>query len=253
MGSRRSMSWRVWEWLEERSVGGARAGRLSSPRFPDSEAMAGIKTHERVARLLDPPTGSIVMDVGPGLGSFTDRLTVMGYRPVAVGIAPEQFRVEGTPYVQADLDVGLPLDTASVVGVVAIEVIEHLEAPRRFFREASRCLHLGGWLILTTPNILSIASKLSFALRDRFTYFGDFEYESNGHISPLSEIDIRRIAIRSGFEVEQVTYNVGKLPVPGIRHRYPLKSDRFRTRTFGESLIMKLRKVGPPSQDVVRG
>jgi SAM-dependent methyltransferase len=220
--------------------------------FPDSEAMAGKNTHETVAHLLDPPARAIVIDAGPGLGSFTERLTAIGHRPVAIGVAPEQFLVKYTPYVQADLDVGLPLDAASVTGMVAIEVIEHLEAPLRFFREAGRCLRTGGWLIVTTPNTLSLASKLSFALRNRFTYFGDEVYETNGHISPVSEIDIRRIAARSGFEVEHVTYNVGKLPIPKIRHRYPLKSDRFQTRMFGESLIMKLRKVGPPAQHVVR-
>lgn len=103
------------------------------------------------------------------------------------------------------------------------------------------------------PNVLSLASKLSLVVRNVPIYFDDHEYETNGHISPVSLIDLERIATRSGLHVEQVCYSVGKLPIPKLRHWVPLQHPRFRTRAFGESLIVKMRRLGPPSADIHRG
>jgi hypothetical protein len=47
--------------------------------------------------------------------------------------------------------------------------------------------------------------------------------------------------------VEDVTYNAGKLPLPRIHHRYLLTRAPWRTQAFGETLIVKLRKTGPPA------
>jgi 2-polyprenyl-3-methyl-5-hydroxy-6-metoxy-1,4-benzoquinol methylase len=46
--------------------------------------------------------------------------------------------------------------------VVSIETIEHLENPRALFRELVRALRPRGLLLVTTPNQLSVLSKLSF-------------------------------------------------------------------------------------------
>ena len=51
--------------------------------------------------------------------------------------------------------------------VVSIETIEHLENPRALFRELVRALRPGGLLLVTTPNQLSVLSKLCFVLKDR--------------------------------------------------------------------------------------
>lgn len=227
------------------------SGRAPEALPPD--AMAGEGTHEAVVQMLDGAGVAPVVDLGAGLGAFSQTLRRRGHDAVAVGIAIEQFQATDVPYVAADLDAGLPFRSASLGGIVAIELLEHLEAPLRLLREAARCLRLKGWLILTTPNVLSLASKLSYFARDRHTYFGDDEFLNNGHISPVSLVDVARIASRCGLEIEDVTYNVGKLPVPRLRHRFPLRSDMFRNQLLGESLIVKLRKTGEPLAEIVRG
>lgn len=220
-------------------------------RHFDPDAMAGIGTHEIVAGLVDPPAGP-VLEVGPGQGAFTARLANTGYRALAIGVEAKQYTAIA-PFIQADIDRGLPVKTASLEGIVAIEVIEHLENPLWFFREARRCLVSEGWLIVTTPNVQSVAARLSVLLRGHFTYFGETAYRSNGHISPVTLQQVNWIAERCGLVAEEVTYNVGKLPIPRVRHRFPLRSPLFRNSLLGECVIVRLRKSRPPARTITRG
>jgi SAM-dependent methyltransferase len=206
-----------------------------------------------VAALLDPPAGGIVLDAGAGQGAFTSWLAGHGYRVIALGIEPSQFRFGEARFVQTNLDQGLPFPDQSVEGIAAIEVLEHLENPLGLIREASRCLQRGGWLALTTPNVKSISSRLSFFVRGHHLYFGPNDYEANGHINPVSIDQIRSIAERAGMTVEIVTYNLGKLPVPGLRHRLLLTHPRFRTELWGDALIVLLRKLRSKQLKINRG
>jgi SAM-dependent methyltransferase len=213
--------------------------------------MAGVGTHRIVAELIDPPSGPVI-DVGPGQGAFATRLVDAGYDVAAIGIHPQQY-IGTAPLVHGDLDRGLPFRSASLHGIVAIEVIEHLENPLWFVREACRCLIQDGWLIVTTPNVRSVAARLSVLLRGHPTYFGEAEYRLNGHINPVSVEQVERIAERCGLAVEIVTYNVGKMPIPWIRHRFPLRQGPFRTGLWGECVIVRLRKTAAVPQTINRG
>lgn len=227
--------------------------RAGASRQAAPHAMAGELTHEVALALVpDPPAGGVVLDAGAGQGAFSMLLRNRGYQVVAAGIKPEQF-TDPIDYVACDLDATLPFPGESFEGIVAIELIEHLESPLAFVRDCARCLVEGGWLVISTPNILSVASKLSFAVRDVPIYFGEHEYRTNGHISPVSVVDLSRIAGRCGLVVEAAKYSVGKIPVPRLRHRMPMRSEFLRRKAFGESVIVGFRKVGAPRKDVVRG
>jgi SAM-dependent methyltransferase len=229
-------------------------GAISSQEHHlDAGRMAGIGTHAAVAALVDPPDGGTVLDAGAGEGAFTEWLFSHGYNAVAAGIERQQYRFPGASFVQTDLDQGLPFSNSSLAGIVAVEVLEHLENPLRFFREATRCLSDGGWLVVTTPNVRSISSRFSFLIRGHHLYFGRADYEGNGHISPIGLDQIQAIAARVGLSVELVTYNVGKLPVPRLRHRVLLRGRRFLNELWGDALIVRLRKASPPQRVVHRG
>jgi len=63
-----------------------------------------------------------------------------------------------------DLTRGLPYTDSSFDLVVLTEVLEHLENHRAAISELSRVIRPGGRLILTTPNIMRLDSRLGFAL-----------------------------------------------------------------------------------------
>lgn len=72
--------------------------------------------------------------------------------------------------------------------------IEYLENPRAFMREVVRLRKLGGWLIVTTPNQLSLLSKLTLILKNQFSAFQEAPGLYPAPITALLEIDLIRIA-----------------------------------------------------------
>lgn len=227
-----------------------------APRCIDPTTGAGIYTHEVVATLLDPPNGLPVLDLGAGIGNFTAFLDGAGYRVTAVDIDKDDYERAGlssAPFLASNLDEGLPSMEGPIGGVVAIEIIEHLENPLRLVREVAEVLVDGGWFIVTTPNISSVGSQLERMVRGHDSGFDDYSYSANGHISPVSLTQLERMGARVGLVVETATYNVGKLPIPKLRQRYPLSSGWARSSRFGDSLIVKFRRSGDVPASFVRG
>ena len=78
--------------------------------------------------------------------------------------------------VQADLNSDWPIPTHYVDFGFALEVIEHVENPRHFFRQMKRITKPGGHIFITTPNNHSLSSKLTFLLRGQHRYFQEASY-----------------------------------------------------------------------------
>jgi SAM-dependent methyltransferase len=108
----------------------------------------------------------------------------------------------------------------------ACEVIEHLENPWHFFRECHRILKAGGLLVLSTPNIQCPLSRQLF-LKDATLIWFDPPQVKGGHINPLPYWELALIAERTGFQVEEFTYNI---------------TDQSH-RLYGEILILKIRRL----------
>jgi SAM-dependent methyltransferase len=71
--------------------------------------------------------------------------------------------------------------------VVSTETIEHLENPFHFIRELSRVTKPNGVIIITTPNVHSIRSRLKYLFCGLPTLFEYVADDNMGqHISPVS-------------------------------------------------------------------
>jgi SAM-dependent methyltransferase len=155
-----------------------------------------------------------VLDLGTGAGAFLQRLLDSGYDAEGVDIATSQVKAQGT-VLSADLNTGLPDNLGFYDAICAIELIEHLENPRYFFRLV--CAHLArdGILLVTTPNIDSIASRARFLVRGRYQWFEDEDYRISGHITPLAHWQILQIANECGLILRATA--VGPPPIMGPR------------------------------------
>jgi 2-polyprenyl-3-methyl-5-hydroxy-6-metoxy-1,4-benzoquinol methylase len=141
---------------------------LDDPR-PATDAAEGV--HEAVLALLKSEPPGQLLDAPAGEGAFALHARERGYAVVCGDIAPARFRSSDMKCLKLDLNQPWDLESESFDCVVSIEAVEHLENPWHLVREANRVLKTQGTLILTTPNILSIRSRLSYLLYGYPNYF----------------------------------------------------------------------------------
>jgi SAM-dependent methyltransferase len=158
--------------------------------------------------------GGHVLDVGSGEGGWIERLrrNPEVARVTAVDIVDDGAGLLGGVEFHL-LDVSsspLPCASESVDWVFAVELIEHLANPRHFMKEAHRCLKAGGKLLITTPCNESVTARLSFLFRGYFPAFCEHDYRLSGHITPVTELDIKRMAHEVGCGDVKFSY-----PLPG--------------------------------------
>lgn len=151
-------------------------------------------THERVVgvleKLVDFRTGPRVLDIGAGQGALSVRLKELGARVSACDVVPEQFDVPGVDFRAVQKDGSLPFEDASFDVAVAVEVLEHLDSHDHFFSEVARVLAPNGIVMFTTPNVLSLKSRLRFLFTGFFYSFGPLEPFTRDpvsqHIAPFT-------------------------------------------------------------------
>jgi len=160
-----------------------------------------------------------LLDVGCGAG----RLWPFVQTQFETYIGADVLRYDGFPasadFHTINLDTGnVPLADGSADVVAGLETIEHLENPRAYVRELVRLCKPGGWVVVTTPNQLSLLSKLSLVLLNEFSWFRGGNYPA--HITALVEIDLRRIAAECKLENAKVDYSRhGR--IPGVSVKWP--------------------------------
>ncbi len=143
-------------------------------------------------------------------------------------------------FVVHDLDQPtIPLTANSAQVVTAVETIEHLENPWAFGRELARLAAPGGWVVVTTPNQLSVLSKATLVLKNVFNAFQPSSYPA--HRTALLEIDLRRVMEEAGLEQTVVRYSgEGRWPLSGAH--YPRIGGKWWPRGCSDNLAIIARK-----------
>jgi len=162
---------------------------------------------------LDWPSARVA-DVGAGRGHFC---SVLGEELRARGIEPREhlfpsdrdpssFGYAGVSCARVGPDGRLPYADDSCDAVVSIEVVEHVEDQFAFLRELARVARPGARVIVTTPNVLSLSSRvrtLAWGFPDLFDPLplaGADERRLGGHIHPITPYFLAFAALRAGLE-----------------------------------------------------
>ena len=204
---------------------------------------AGISNdaiYNATARVIEEfNTSGGVLDFGAGLGHLTNRLVGMKrFQSVAAIdlMAKPDDVASSVQWIRADLNGPTPFPAKNFDVVVAIEIIEHLENPRRVLRELSRIVKPGGLLVISTPNSESLRSLLSLVIRGHFAAFGEESYPA--HISALLRVDFTRIFREAGLAPLGFRFtNVGGIPKSPAQSWQSLSFNTLRGRWFSDNVV----------------
>jgi len=145
---------------------------------------------------------SHVLDAGAGHGALSKTLVELGYQVTACDYNDEIFYYNEVDFYKADLTKKLPFSDENFDAVIAVEVMEHIFDHENFFSEAYRILKKNGKLLISTPNILSLKSRLRFFFSGYFYSFAKIDYNrDNGlqHIAALTFDQFVFLAHKFGF------------------------------------------------------
>jgi 2-polyprenyl-3-methyl-5-hydroxy-6-metoxy-1,4-benzoquinol methylase len=216
------------------------------------------------ARVLDAPCG--------GSPALTLALIERGFGAVGADVDQEAETQLGKAFQRVNLDEPLPWQDQAFDAVFSTEGIEHLENHFSFLREVCRILKPGGLLILTTPNITALRSRVRFfgsgffgrdsrpldeASRHPLHHIGlatfpELRYEL--HMSGFRLIDVRHTHVKpiSYFYAiyapwmwlyTSVAFRKEKDPVQRARNKEILATLLSPSVLFGECLMLIAKKV----------
>jgi SAM-dependent methyltransferase len=217
---------------------------LATPPSVEERARASLgisaeAIYRLVARVLRQrhPGGGTLLDVGCGAGHLWAHVADQFDRYDGADVVRYDDFPASANFHRVDLDTGrVPLPDGSADVVAAVETIEHLENPRAFARELARLARPGALVVVTTPNQLSLLSKLSLVLRNRFPAFT--ERSDPGHITALLEADLVRIARECGL-VDAAIHYTGSGRIPGTARHWP---SGLGGRAFSDNLLLAARR-----------
>ena len=202
--------------------------------------------HEWVLRILQSeglPLEASVLDFGAGQGFLIRALKNHGLMSLmGADLLPAPAEIN-TLWKQADLN-SFPSQEFSQKfdWVIGVEVIEHLENPRNTLRQMAQMIKPGGKILLTTPNVESWRSFLSFMLRGHFVDFLDSSYPA--HITPIIRMDLERIIKECGLEIRSVQYSdKGVLPFFTKWTWQKISARILKGKRFSDHILLVARKV----------
>jgi len=155
------------------------------------------------------PAGARVLDAPCGAGALALKLSEAGFDAWGLDLVAEARPFLRGRLLLGDLNRPLPWADASFHALFSIEGIEHLENRFSFLREAHRILRVEGLLVITTPNIVSLRSRLRF-LGSGFFHrdsrpLNESERHPLHHIGLATFADLRYALHTSGFALLHVS------------------------------------------------
>ena len=181
----------------------------------------------RVLDLIEPwRVGGRLLDVGCSIGHFLRLAADRGWDGLglevgnrAVRYAREQMGVQVTEKLLADAD--LPPGSFDMVACLAL--LEHLNEPLELLRQVHQILKPGGVLVVSVPNVESLACRIMHEATATF--------DGRNHLIYFSPRTLTRMLKLAGFEVVSFETQVTALePILNwLQYRDPYFDDRNDT------------------------
>ena len=173
-------------------------------------SLTSRNTHNKTLEILSSKTLGLLLDAPAGEGAFAARWRALGGSAISLDRDISVSRAN-VSCLLADLNGFLPLNDCCFDAISCIDGIKHLENPFLLIREFYRILKNPGYLVISTPNVLEIRSRIRFLFSGFYNKFKRPLDESiisfSAHINPITYPELRYILHISGFKIETVTVN----------------------------------------------
>ena len=200
--------------------------------YSDQLASGGTSTTAIVEAALEaaqPAPNLRWLDIGCGRGDLLRRIRDE-WEPA------ELYGIDPVDWLDEDLRTDVSFQTVAaeeapnapvVDRVLLVEVIEHLEAPWSALRQAARLVAPDGRIVVSTPNLAALRSRLELGVRGQLT---SFRPDYSPHISPALPHVATRILLEENFAVEAprfagsdvISLTKGRVWPESIRLRCPV-------------------------------
>ena len=245
------------------------------------QALASPGVHEKVLDLVARLPARTVLDAPAGHGALTAQLLKSGKLVTAGDIDIEKFQLNpdqsGLQLVHLNLIADqLPIQENSFDLAICLEGVEHLENQWQLVRNLFRVLRPGGYLILSTPNIINFKSRVRYFTEARYEFFKrplvlgkSIAHDLDTyHIAPISYFELQFLVESCGFAIQELHANIYSSrnllsailrPLFRAFYRYKCYRDKKRDRGdfaelyktimtdelyYGETLIVVAQKKG---------
>lgn len=197
-----------------------------------------------------------VLDIGAHAGALLQRLRDHGFSDLfGTDLDSTVFKLPEAQFKRIELNQSFSREFDRKFDLItSTDVIEHLDSPRNFLGEARKLLNENGHLAISLPNVAFWEGRVKFALKGELWGFGERNYRTQRHISPMTVEMLGTLAQEVGFTV--VEYGTaGSFASPlratlGFPLWAPFRLIGGRT-SLGESLLFLFRK-GEPVGDLKR-
>lgn len=178
-------------------------GEKKPDYYTDNLIKADTGLHEQIFNLIKkrfPDKTINILDIACGDGALSSRLSDHGYLNItAVDIESKLPTMKkGINYSKLNLNNQKEFDEFANSNkekfelILGIETIEHLENPWNYLRLIKIMVKKSGTIIISTPNISSIYSKINFLTKNKFFQFEEDDI-SYWHINPISSFEMETI------------------------------------------------------------
>ncbi len=160
-----------------------------------------------------------ILDLGAGTGSFDKRLIDNGFKEItAVDIVANNYKYKNkfVKFLCLDLNANFSAKINKKFDlIIATDVIEHLASPHNFIKECKNLLKKEGTLIINTPNLHNLQSRINFLIWGYPSYFivkpqkagihhhSEEWKEEFSHISPVFDNILMCLLNENNLELEK--------------------------------------------------
>jgi 2-polyprenyl-3-methyl-5-hydroxy-6-metoxy-1,4-benzoquinol methylase len=183
-----------------------------------------------------------ILDIGCYDGKITKRLVDNGNQVVGIDISGNAVRLckkQGLNVFQHDIENNkLPSKLGKFDLVVAGEIIEHVVDTDSFIKNIAFAIKLGGYLILSTPNLAGLGCRVSLLFgHSPLMVETNFDPKNAGHLRYFTHQTLAKLLDLHGFKViESLSDSVGL----GTKFTLPLLADIIPE--LGRTIIIQAKK-----------